>query len=229
MRAVYLEEGFDLSESIKLEKETQHHLINVVRLKKADELLLLDGKGGVGSATVEEIGRKDIKVSCNKVWKQPSPKIKFVLGVGQLKKEAMDSVLKSSCELGVSEVIILNSEYSQTYPLNFQRIKKLFISGIEQSNNPFLPTVSVSSLDDLANKGFRESYLFSLKESEDREQPKPQEGENLILIGPEGGFSEKDLIVISEISKLKTIKLDLPIMRAPTAFSCALGHLKAFC
>lgn len=230
MRSVFIEESFSAGSLVYLNNARAHHLINVLRVKTGDEIMLLDGNGLVGEGKIIELSKRDVKINCLNVYLKPRPSVEFTLGVGQLKKDAMDDVLKAACELGISKVLILNTEFSQNYKLNLDRISKLLISGIEQSNNPFLPTIETIDIDQIKWDGFRSVYLFTLNlDQSEASIITSLDGSNLILIGPEGGFSRRDLDSIPSEAKNNAIELNLPIMRAPTAFKCAVGYLQAFC
>lgn len=230
MRSVYIEESFEAGKEITLSAPRAHHLINVLRVKVGDEIMLLDGMGLVGEGKIFLISKKAVNIQCLKTELKSRPATQITLGIGQLKKDAMDDVLKAACELGVKSVLVLKTEYSQTYDLNLSRINKLLASGIEQSNNPILPVVESLDLSAITWNNFDSVHLFTLKVGESKSIVRNSlAGSSLILIGPEGGFGERDLEIIPKDIIEQAIQLDLPIMRAPTAFKCAVGYLQAFC
>ena len=229
MRATYLKEGFESGSSIDLSPKEYHHLINVVRLNSGEEVLLLDGEGKKGLGRILECSKKRISIECEKTWIEKQSDKSIVLGIGQLKKDAMDSVFRMAPELGVSEIIVLNTERSQQYPLRKDRINKVLISGMEQSNCGHLPRVRFGSLENLVKEDCDSVFVFHLEESDAQASPQLVSGSNLVLIGPEGGFSEQDMDLIGNMTKVQRLHINTPIMRAPTAFACAVGYLKAFC
>lgn len=231
MRAVYLERGFESDEVITLSGVDAHHLINVVRVKVGDTILLLDGVGKKGIAQIDNCTKRDLSLTCKSVEKIKRADTRFSVGIGKLKKDAMDDVLKSSCELGVETIYILTTERSQKYELNLKRAKKILISGIEQSNHPYLPELIELNLNELEWDKYANTYLFTLIDDAEitESKPLPENKKNLIIIGPEGGFSKNDLEVFPNIVRSSAIQLNFPILRAPTAFNCALGYLQAYC
>lgn len=229
MRAIYLKEGFKSGSSIDLSPKEYHHLINVVRLTNGEEVMLLDGKGKKGLGTILECTKKRISIECKKIWSEKRPEKSIVLGIGQLKKDAMDSVFRMAPELGVSEIIVLNTERSQQYPLRKDRIDKILVSGMEQSNCAYFPRVRFSSIENLVKEECDSVFVFHLEESDTQASPQLVSGANLVLVGPEGGFSEQDMDLIGNMTKVQRLHINTSIMRAPTAFACAVGYLKAFC
>ena len=143
---------------------------------------------------------------------------------------AMERVLKSSCELGLSKIIILETEYSQRYSMNLERAHKILISSLEQSNFSYLPELCFEKLSSFSGTDFEKIYAFSTEENiELLQKPRVESTHNLLVIGPEGGFSRTDLALLKDLPKLSFHQLETPIMRSPTAVSYCLGYLGAFC
>ena len=69
MRAIFLEgESFTEGEFL-IKGEKTHHLLNVVRLKPGQNLLLLNGSGIKAYATVEKITKKVVEANITKIEK----------------------------------------------------------------------------------------------------------------------------------------------------------------
>lgn len=222
MRAIYYPGSFNEKDSVIISNESAHHLINVIRIKKNSEILLLGGKGSITTVLVLEVRKKEVVVEVLRVEKF-RPKLDLDLGVGLVKKEALDLILKQACELGFNKIILLESEYSQRYKLNTERIQRLLISGVEQSNNPFLPKIEFKTLKELNWQEYGRVYFYSSYSNEVKMVEKIS-SPDLLLIGPEGGFSQDEENEIKKISNLTTYKLETYIMRTSTAVGTCLGH-----
>src|SRR5690606_23898506 len=134
MRAVFLE-NIDFSEE-KIVDDKFHHLMNVVRVKKFDKILLLNGKGSSRQAEIVDISKKYILIKTLSAINEHLPsKLKVALGIP--KKDALDLCLKQIVELGIKDIYLLQSEYSQKFAQANERFKRIFISSMEQSNNPW--------------------------------------------------------------------------------------------
>jgi 16S rRNA (uracil1498-N3)-methyltransferase len=221
MRAVYLNsiigEGKTTIEGVQA-----HHLINVLRIKVGTELLGLDGIGTIFNLKVEEVLKKKIILSLVEKKKNP-PKLDLDLMVGKVKKEAMDLALKQCCELGINNITILNSEFSQRYEMKPERTSKLLISGIEQANNPYLPKLSEIEFRDINTDAYENIMYFSSNPKFANRGDSLQRGKTIIIIGPEGGFSTSEEDQIARLSKTRIINMDTEIMRTPTAVACGVG------
>lgn len=223
MRAIYYKNLKDLSSNCEVIDEKFHHLVNVLRIKKNDEVLFLDGEGGSRRSIVTEILKKKIICEFSEEFDFSPLNSKFKVALGKTKREALELSLKQLVEIGISEIFVVESEYSQRYPLKVDRINKLLESALEQSNALYLPKVIELKFNDFRELNWNQLIYFSSTMSSQKEI-KLNETSNLILIGPEGGFSPKEELELSNLSKTTIINLKTNIMRAPTAVSFCLGH-----
>lgn len=224
MRACYAPEvDLNLSKTL-IEGDKIHHLKNVVRVTPGEDILVLNGKGSGRIYQVEEISKKAIAVSSSHEIEDKQPSVVIDLCIGKVKKDALDLIIKQCCEMGIKNIYVCRSEYAQRYPLNNDRIKKLLISGIEQSNNFWLPEVAEVSVEEIPFEQY-ESIVLATPEKVNS-SPKIDK-RTLLLIGPEGGFSPKETSQFLKIENIQQIHLEMNILRAPTATTCAVGYLHA--
>lgn len=223
MRAVYISSpDFDtITDGHELSGAATHHLIKVIRVKASEKLLLLNGEGEGKLVEVSEVQKKSLKVKVLET-KKAKKKSNITMAIGQLKKDAMDSALKSCVELGVGKIIIIRSEFSQRYELNMERVNRLLVSALEQSNNYFLPIVENCDLRSIKVDGYQNKLVCSLKtNAKDNEL---EDGRTLVLIGPEGGFSSDEEAYL-ESKDCRFLSWDLPILRAKTACIFSVGYI----
>lgn len=224
MRAIFLEgESFTLG-GFLIKGEKTHHLLNVVRLKLGQNLLLLNGSGIKAYGTVEKITKKLIEVNITKIEKvevREALSIAFALP----KKDALEISLRSCVEVGAKEIIILSTKRSQTYPVKQDRIDKIMAAAMEQSNNPFLPMVKFMSLDELDLCCYKQAVLATLKSRET--SLRKSVDKTLLIIGPEGGLSDEEEEKLLEKGACP-LKVDIPILRTQTAIPFLSGHLLGF-
>ena len=140
MRAAYIEDLIS-QDQYSLTGEILHHLVNVIRIGKEEELLLLNGKGLSVSTLVTEVTKKSLTL---KKVSEKTTESKFCIDLilGIPKKEALELSLKEAVELGFRKIYLVRGSYSQNKVPEKERIQSLLISALEQSNSPFLPEVS---------------------------------------------------------------------------------------
>ena len=232
MRALFLNTLHDDgTDQILVTGESAHHFIKVLRLKIDEEVLLLNGAGLSAVSKVASFSKSEMVLSVGE-RQLKNRNLQVSLALGLPKKEALESVIKASGEMGIKEIIPLETKYSQKLEFNEERIQRILISSIEQSNNPYLPefreSMKWSELKSLVSS-FDETIYFTSQNS-----PKPPTVSKsltqkiLIVIGPEGGFSpeeEEALQGLQQVSNCHGVKLPLPIMRTPTATCVAMGYI----
>ena len=211
MRAIYLE---DIpNEYFLLENEKAHHLLHVVRIKESDKILILNGKGQSQIFEAKKIKKRSIEFHVDAELVNHSPQHQLDLLVCIVKKEAMDLSLKQSCELGISNIYLASSAFSQKYKMNFERLKKHLVSGVEQANNPYLPTLSQVSLMDFDYASYDKIMYFSSIEGRQSFDVLSSSEKILLIIGPEGGLASDEEEFITSKNNSFCIKFNTPIQR----------------
>lgn len=222
MRAAYVSD-LTSQEDYTLTGDLLHHLVNVIRLEKDEELLLLNGRGLSVRTVVSEVSKKSL--SLRRLNEEKSErKIMMDVVIGIPKKEALELCLKESVELGFRRIFLVRSSYSQTRVPEADRIMALLVSALEQSNSPFLPEVSEVSWDNLPWNDYGTVVLLDSQEGKPGQSSKAS-SENLLIIGPEGGFSSNELEYIRNRQNVESLLLPTPIMRTPTALAVGAGIL----
>jgi 16S rRNA (uracil1498-N3)-methyltransferase len=225
MRAVYceIENSTQIGDEVVIDGDRAHHL-QVVRVKKDEEILALNGKGSQFFATISEVTKKEIvlKIISSKFQNLKS---NIELAIALPKKDAFEDILKIAVELGVSKIYPLSSEFSQ-YEYSFNdRVGRLLESALVQSNNLYLPILAdQESLGQFLIDNKSPIAYFSAANSEIKLKQSTEE-KIIILIGPEGGFSEREESQIIENENVSVIHLPTPILRAPTAVAASVGYL----
>jgi len=218
--------------SVELSPDAAHHCTQVLRYKPGDHLTVFNGDGFDYLATIEEIDKKrcQIKISSKKDPQNESPlKINLVQGIARGDK--MDLIIQKAVELGVSEITPLFTERCNVKLEGKRLDKKLLhwnktiISACEQSGRSIIPRLNAPiSIDKLSKENSHTIYL------------EPNSGKKLtllsieesvrLLIGPEGGFSEKDLAHLNSIDCIGA-NIGSRILRTETAGLAVVSILQA--
>ncbi len=218
MKAIFCEEINSLS---IIQGEDAHHLINVLRIKEGDDFLILNGMGQIIKATATEI-KKDQIFFARKESIIAEKLLNIHLAIGMPKKEAMEEVLRNSTELGISKILYFRSQFSQQDFEPNDRTKRVLISSLIQSNNPYLPILGrikdINHLVETFSDYDKIIYFCShsnLPMKSDFTLKKSQK--ILLVVGPEGGFSKQEEEKLINNQNMMVIHLNTPILRSPTA------------
>jgi 16S rRNA (uracil1498-N3)-methyltransferase len=232
LRAVYIQDLEDKVSSssadglIILTGDLFHHL-QVARVNKSEEIKLFNGQGLIATALVENLSKKSIDLKI--LGTQTEVRNSFIdVLLGIPKREALESCIKLAVELKVNNLFLFESKYSQKVKLEEKRVNALVASAIEQSNNPWSPNIIwLEDITDFKEKNYTNILFFQ------SEIIKPNfkietSTKNLLIIGPEGGWSKDEHEYFLKFPNAHSINLATAIMRTPTAMSCAVGFLHGY-
>ena len=222
MRAHWLHD-LNIQENYLLRDEALHHLVNVIRIEVGEELLLLNGKGLMVKTLVEAIQKKEMRLKFISS-ETASRKFLFDLALGMPKRDALELSLKQATELGFQKIYLIKSDYSQMRFPEADRVEKLLVSALEQSNAPFLPEVVEAQWNDINFSEYQEALLLD-SQTKIQVRPAPHEttAPRLLIVGPEGGFSPAELTMLHSQNEVRVINLPTPILRTPTAVATGAG------
>ncbi len=227
MRAVYFDgDGLKRGESICLEGDKGHHLINVVRVKIKDQIILLDGRGSKANCVVKTVTRKEVFVEVVDL-EHHQKKESFDIALALLKRDSMVDSLRFCVELGVSAIYPIRTDYSQQDFIKEGRISRIFESACIQSNAIHLPAIEqVQTVSEELFNNYDYVVVFSTNKSFHRSIPQINSNEKvLIILGPEGGFSQDELSKWSSVGNCTITNLPTNILRASTAVPTSCGWL----
>jgi len=236
MRRFYIKNIPAVSGEMEIEGQQAKHLKSVLRMKTGSEIILLDGSGHEYTGLIKEFsGQNAIIKIINKSDKYIEPATYISIAIGFLKENKIDDLIRPLTELGVNEILPFISERSVSRPSQdkidkkIERWNKISSESIKQCNRATKPEISsFNNLFDLIEYSahYSKKIIFYEKNSEsflvsdyiNSGCVKPESV--MIIIGPEGGFSEKEIILALK-NEFESYSLGNGILRAETAVICA--------
>lgn len=189
----------DILNNPELPFEEGQHCIKVLRKKEGDEILVTDGMGFFYDAQIIQAHPKHCIINIINTIEAPK-KWNFNLQIAFAPTKNIDRIewfAEKATEIGIDTFSPILCEHSERKEIKAQRIEKILVSAMKQSQKATLP-----QLDEMIHfKKFVEQRFDGQKFiahcfPEDKRELKEvyQKGENvMILIGPEGDFSEKEV------------------------------------
>jgi 16S rRNA (uracil1498-N3)-methyltransferase len=227
----FINQKIEESPSIEItDIELVHQLKNVLRVKIGDKFILLDNAGIEAVVRTEEIMKKSLIFSKEKLKKfSRKNEVLLALYPAVLKKDKMEYVLQKCTEIGVLEFCPIVSDRTEKINLNMKRLDKITREAAEQSEKIYLPHLcDVRVLTELFTEHETNGEFYYLdmdapmidvsqiiENSKNNSDDNP-ENRISILIGPEGGWSDVDRKLFNEHG-VKPLSLGKTVLRAETA------------
>lgn len=195
------------------------HMLNVLRLKAGDKFEIFDGQGNLAEARIERTSKREISMTIEKEHFFDSKAAHLEIAVGALKPSTYDDLLPPLVELGVTRIIIFGQDHVSKDRISdkmHDRFKRIVVAAAKQCKTLWLPEViSVKSLDDLLLSSALPTLVL-LPEAEGNLLPMVSQYSKGVrcIIGGEKGFSEREMILLSEYSHAR---LSSNVLRAWTA------------
>lgn len=193
--------GFKKGNQVFLEKEEISHAIKSLRLGIGDAIRVFDGVGNIYIGNIDDLSRRQIRIS------NPETKTDVGLVNGHLhiaiaptkNIDRWNFFLEKATEIGVHEITPILTSHSERKFLNHDRSERIIRSACLQSQKSVMPKLNeLTQLSSLLNISAdsdkyiatcgdvqKNDFFLSLKRS------KPFQV--LVLIGPEGDFTEEEL------------------------------------
>lgn len=181
---------------IELAESEARHASRALRYRKGDPIRVTDGEGCLYEGNVSEITSKRVVVEWEEKTRQSPPEPDCVLGMGIIKKrDRLEFAAEKAVELGASAVALFRSRHTVKENVRLDRLESAALSAMKQSLRCWLPEVELFDSPEavMGRYGGREIWLAH-RESEGKIPARASENDKyLLLVGPEGGFSEEEI------------------------------------
>lgn len=216
-------------EQITLRGDEAHHCVRVMRKKLGDEISVFDGVGGEGVARILEASKSEVLlgVVSRGQSKRSVPEIEIAVGVP--KGKSFDLILQKAVEMGVSRIYPLMSAQGNVRFDAAEAVQKrekwarVVLEACKQCGQNFLPEVAVpTELGEFLEGVNDESDCFvgalvpTAKPFRELLGEIAGERKVVLMIGPEGDFSEEEYEAILKAG-FGGVNLGELILRTETA------------
>ena len=228
---LYFPGKLSLEDPVKLENKQVHYLINVMRKKIDDSILVFNSVNGEFLAKISEIYKNTIIIDIIKKIRDVKIENDIWLLFAPVKKSPTEYIVQKATELGVSKIIPVITERTITKNLNLKRMQDIAIESSEQCERITIPEVcAIKKLKDLIPNWDNDRIIFFCDETIRNNDVVKIDLQNLstksfgaILVGPEGGFSANETNYLREKKFIRPIDLGPRILRSDTAVIAALS------
>lgn len=212
----------DIQTNVELPLEEAQHCVRVLRKKEGDEILLTDGKGAFYDAEIIQAHPKHCIVNILNVISQSKPWA-FDLQIAFAPTKNMDRIewfAEKATEIGIDRLSPLLCAHSERKEIKNARIEKILVSAMKQSQKAYLPLLDdMATFRNFVKQDFKgDKYIAHCYDGEKQllKDIYPKGNPALILIGPEGDFSEEEVALAVDYG-FRPISLGNSRLRTETA------------
>ena len=222
-----------INNKVILNDDDIHHVLHVMRMRKGDELEVVADQH-LYSAIIESINPLEISIN----YEIPSDSEinqDVTLFYTLAKGDKIDLVVQKATELGVKRIVLLSSERcvvkweEKETDKKLERYRKIAKEASEQSHRLIIPEiVGVFSLKNIPDNLLCDLNLFAYEKQAGKtidlhKELNNAKGSVSVLVGPEGGFSEKEAEMVVNKYNFVPISLGKRILRSETGAIYALS------
>jgi 16S rRNA (uracil1498-N3)-methyltransferase len=216
------------------------HLRDSLRMTVGEIVLFSDGASHRYRAEITDLSKRAITGRILETMQEPPRRTpRLILGQSLLKGEKMDWVIQKAVELGVDELVPVESRHSivqiraDRIEAQLGRWQRIALEAAQQSEQWRLPTIappqSLAAL--LTSRATGTATLMLAERLEGKslqtvELPQDVTASVLVLIGPEGGWSKEEMRMADQAG-IEQVTLGPHILRAETAAIATISILQS--
>lgn len=214
--------------------EALNYLLNVLRMREGDALLVFNGRDGEYRARLRQTTRRSATLIVEERARAQTPRADLDYCFAPLKQARLDYMAQKATEMGAGRLVPVITRRTQVRRVNVARLRANATEAAEQCGILAVPEVAEAvELDDFLAR-FPEGRLLAFCD-EDAEIASPFDALRRasaaagvsVLIGPEGGFDPAERDKIARLSNVARLSLGPRILRADTAAVAALTIVQA--
>lgn len=188
-----------------LDEKESRHSVRVLRMKKGDPLRIIDGKGSLFEGIIIDPDEKGCSVRIlSRKENYEKRNYSLHIAISPLRNPGRLEWFTEKCvEIGTDEITLLICKNTEKHNIRIDRLNKLIVSAMKQSVKANLTKLNDPAVfnDFISTQRQGKLIIAHCNHSFSRNSIKDiyRKGENaVILIGPEGDFSEEEILAATE-------------------------------
>lgn len=233
MQRLYVEADLGLEKGIEASPEQFNYLANVLRLQDGAEILVFNGRDGEWKATLTFPSRKKIQLTPVELTRPQPDDCDLQFLFAPLKVGRMDYLVQKAVEMGAGLLQPVMTQHVQGKITSLERLQANAVEAAEQCGVLAIPKVTApQKLKDLLEGWSSDRRIIFCDEDSVTQNPlaalsRIEERRLALLVGPEGGFSDEERLLLRSLPFVTAIPLGPRILRADTAAVAALAVVQA--
>lgn len=224
-----------LATEIIIDGDDFRHISKVLRMQAGEKCIVVDPAGQSAVASITNITSDKVYLGLTTIIEEDKePSVKVILVQGLPKSDKMEFIIQKAVELGVYEIIPLAADRSvvkysrEKAASRIERWQKIAAEAAKQCQRSIIPQVmDIQDLDTVIAALQDKAEIIMLYEREistslSKILSSSKAGLIALLIGPEGGFSDEEVVLASQRGA-RVVTMGPRILRTETAAIAALS------
>ena len=217
---------------IDADADQAHYLRSVLRSEPGDRVIVFNGRDGEWSATIGSLSKNNARLAVTDRLRPQTVSPDVTLCFAPLKKAALDTLVVKAAELGASRLIPVFTDHTDVTRINTERVAANLREAAEQCERLDVPVIDEGIRLDRLLRDWPPDRPILACAARRGAPPISAVAGNLgapaaILVGPEGGFAQRELDLLAELPFVHSVGLGPRILRAETAAITALACWQA--
>lgn len=235
MRPLFLADDV-AGDRVVLQGPEGRHAATVRRLRAGEQVDVADGRGTRALCTVVEVGRDVVELAVVERVVEPEAPLRLVLVQALAKGDRGELAVELATEVGVDAVLPWAAERcvvrwdGERGAKALRRWRSTAREAAKQARRARLPEVGpLVGTAELVERVRRASSALVLHEAATTPLatvPLPDEGDVLLVVGPEGGLTEGEVATL-EAAGARVVRLGSSVLRTSTAGAAAAAVVSA--
>ena len=224
---LFVEHPLGPGQPVPVSADQAHYLFGVMRLAVGAAVLLFNGSDGEWRAEVAGAGKRGGILVCSVQTKSLQMPCDLWLMFAPIRKARTDFIVEKAVELGVARIMPVQTQHTHADRIRQDRLQAHAMEAAEQCGATMVPQVAdLASLDRVLAGWDSTRRILWCDEGLARAPTALSSGARglpwAILIGPEGGFSDREQSKLRAMDCVVPLSLGPRILRADTAAVAAL-------
>jgi 16S rRNA (uracil1498-N3)-methyltransferase len=220
---------------IELDRGQANYLLNVLRLRNGESVLVFNGRDGEWRAEVSVEGRKSADLVCAEQTRAQGPLPDLIYAFAPLKHARLDYMVQKAVEMGAGVLQPVLTQRTQSTRVNLERMRSNAIEAAEQCGILSIPHIrEEENLVKFLNGLERERVVVFCDEDAPVSNPvqalatlRNNQPSLAVIVGPEGGFTDQERALVAAHERCVRVSLGPRILRADTAAVAALAVVQS--
>ena len=229
---LFIEAPLEGESPVPLDRGQAHYLLNVLRLADGATVLAFNGRDGEWRTALRVAGKRDAALVPQMRVREQTTVPDIDLLFAPLRRERLDYVVQKAVEMGAGRIRPVVTARTQGAKLKMERLRANAGEAAEQCGWLDVPEVTEPEPLDVVLDGWDGRALVFCDEGADGSTPlgalaDVSRGPVGVLVGPEGGFDERERERLLALPFVTALPLGPRILRADTAVVAAMALVQA--